>query len=636
MVWESRYDDSNGVYYYFDPESNVSTWSRPMNYKPVATDFEELLDPSSGVAYYLDKCTGESTWERPACMGPAFAEQAAEETIPNKAGNAVKTASASSSSSKPMSLRDYMNEGRSKKAAAAAHQDVVVLAKGNPKPTWSLDSFAPSPTPQPTKTPIYKDPIKPSEFVDVSHTMCAVAGCTGPITTGGLCKLHYSIHLLDVSERRRASSGFEGRCAAPRCDGVMFKAGFCKAHYVEHQRNTVDHYQQGINAAIAYEEKIGDGPAVKYSKEKILLMKEARREEEVRRRDAEAKRVFEESQRERREAIERIKLRQTKGDLEMPGAAQEAPPPAPPSPPPPAAPEPPDATAELEARLRAASEERRHLLELVENANRSKESNEQLLMQKMVEMELELEGERRRKGELELREAEDEERSRREMEAFREEQRRQVEVLRRQLEDAERAKQDAESSASVNESELSVYQDRQREMEEKLREMERRLADEKRLKEQQEVERLRLESNVRAEREELGRRKLEEERLKSELMSLQGAQSQHVDDLRRQLADAERARSEVESSVIVNESEMTIYFEKQHELEQQLLVFKEKEEQENYNLKIAEALRKVEEEKNRRLKKEGEERRKQMELEMLREKNLGRKHAKGGSYDDTG
>ena len=44
----------------------------------------------------------------------------------------------------------------------------------------------------------------------------------------------------------------------------------------------------------------------------------------------------------------------------------------------------------------------------------------------------------------------------------------------------------------------------------------------------------------------------------------------------------------------------------------------------NYNLKIAEALRKVEEEKRQRLAEEAAERRKQMELELLKEKNKGR------------
>ena len=44
----------------------------------------------------------------------------------------------------------------------------------------------------------------------------------------------------------------------------------------------------------------------------------------------------------------------------------------------------------------------------------------------------------------------------------------------------------------------------------------------------------------------------------------------------------------------------------------------------NYNLKIAEALRKVEEEKRLRLREEAAERRKQLELEMLVEKNRGK------------
>jgi len=43
----------------------------------------------------------------------------------------------------------------------------------------------------------------------------------------------------------------------------------------------------------------------------------------------------------------------------------------------------------------------------------------------------------------------------------------------------------------------------------------------------------------------------------------------------------------------------------------------------NYNLKIAEALRKVEEEKRLRLTEEAAERRKQMELELQIEKNKG-------------
>jgi len=553
-MWEARFDDSQAAWYYFDPESSVSTWDRPLNYIPSPSDYETKYDPSNyNQPYYFDKTTGESTWSKPACL--IQASSPAPPPIPPPA----------ESTGKPMSLRDYMKEGRK----AKQHQQPQVLVETD--------------QPQRVVRPAPAPPPAQSSYDDASSSStCAVHDCSGPISNGGFCKLHYEIHLLDVSERRRANSGFVGRCAAPRCETEMFKAGLCRQHYNEHQRNLVDHYQQGINEEIMKEEAANH--SVKYSKEMMMLRKQAKWEEELRQRDADAKRAFEASQRERREAIERIKMRQAAGELEMPPAA---PPAAPPSPPPAAPPSPPQAPP-------PAPPDRSEIDSL--------EAQLSAMKQKMAAMEMELSEEAAERSRLQSRmsaEREAVERARLEEMRLKDEIEREkggeIDFLQQQLRDAERARAEAESNVIVNESEMTIWFDKQQQLA------------------QQEEERLRAEVEKRGE-----------------------AQGAEVDALKRQLKDAEAARFEAEKNVVVNEESMTIWFDQQQELEQQLLVFKEREEQENYNLKIAEALRKVEEEKRARLQLEGEERRKQMELELLRGKNKGRANAKGGSYGETG
>ena len=88
------------------------------------------------------------------------------------------------------------------------------------------------------------------------------------------------------------------------------------------------------------------------------------------------------------------------------------------------------------------------------------------------------------------------------------------------------------------------------------------------------------------------------------------------EERKRLLEEAERIKHEGMKGAEAADHEMTIYVEKVVELERELERHRERVEQENYNLKIAEALAKVEREKAERLRLEGEERRKQMELEV--------------------
>ena len=84
---------------------------------------------------------------------------------------------------------------------------------------------------------------------------------------------------------------------------------------------------------------------------------------------------------------------------------------------------------------------------------------------------------------------------------------------------------------------------------------------------------------------------------------------------RSKLEEAAREKEELANKKVQQtDHEMVIYMERVVELEKEVDAHRERVEQENYNLKIAEALAKVEREKNERLRLEGEERRKQMEV----------------------
>lgn len=93
---------------------------------------------------------------------------------------------------------------------------------------------------------------------------------------------------------------------------------------------------------------------------------------------------------------------------------------------------------------------------------------------------------------------------------------------------------------------------------------------------------------------------------------------------------AKLKEEEANKKVQQTDHEMVIYMERVVELEKEVDAHRERVEQENYNLKIAEALAKIEREKNERLRLEAEERRKQMELELLRGKMDGRGKPKIG------
>ena len=135
------------------------------------------------------------------------------------------------------------------------------------------------------------------EAVD-EEDLCAVFTCSGVKTPGtaGYCATHYKLHLLTLEEpnHRRRNSGLDGLCAAPNCRGGIFKAGFCNRHYHNHQRNLVDNISAG---GAKTPEQDHPAPEVRKdyganSKEIVLLMARARKEEEERKRDKELRESY--------------------------------------------------------------------------------------------------------------------------------------------------------------------------------------------------------------------------------------------------------------------------------------------------------------------------------------------------------
>ena len=185
-MWKARYDTARQYWYYYNTMSGEATWNRPHDYTDRPSDFEEKFDAETDRNYYYNKLTQESSWEIPSCWRGEGAYPAPIPPSPPTPPPAIRK------QPKPTSLREFL----AKKGGGER-----VCAEFGSMNTQS-------------------------EFVDNSKACCGVRGCTGCIHNGGLCQTHYEIHLLDIGERRRGRSGFEGLCA--KCSSPMFKAGFCK------------------------------------------------------------------------------------------------------------------------------------------------------------------------------------------------------------------------------------------------------------------------------------------------------------------------------------------------------------------------------------------------------------------------
>ncbi|GMH87233.1 hypothetical protein TrVE_jg6913 [Triparma verrucosa] len=76
--WEERLDEGSGATYYFNTETEESVWEKPVKPKTqeaapaaAAHNWEERLDEGSGATYYFNTETEESVWERPPEMDAA-------------------------------------------------------------------------------------------------------------------------------------------------------------------------------------------------------------------------------------------------------------------------------------------------------------------------------------------------------------------------------------------------------------------------------------------------------------------------------------------------------------------------------------------------------------------------------------
>jgi len=436
--------------------------------------------------------------------------------------------------------------------------------------TISIRLPPPPPQPQPQNQQDYQR-YKDDERGD-NISICAVENCTGAVEKGGYCKTHYDIHLLDVSTRSRRNSGFAGTCGAPGCTRNLYRAGYCTYHFNDHQRNLVDH--QARDKCLLEEEAKRNGTApTLYSREVVQLQAKARREEERRQADRRAAEQFQIAQRDRLAAMEKIKERQMREQQQQ--QQQQPPPPPPPQ-------QQPQHTHKPEQRQQPVQNylEEDYLKQKLEQAEKENEylRNEKKIADdaansaQMAALSLKDEADFLREH---LLAADDENyRIRHEMELLRDKQSK-LEEERKQF--------------LLIEESLDVQMTHLKEMQ-----IAQVCNDEETLRYKDEAQRLRREkAELKAKQKES---RAKEEELKIQITHLKDIETQvmlQVQESARQLPPPPSA-------------------ERQKEIDDQ-----------NYNLKIAEALRKVEEEKRLRLQEEAAERRKQMELELQIEKNRG-------------
>ena len=441
-------------------------------------------------------------------------------------------------------------------------------------PVKSLVAQLPPPGPHTTTTETETE----TEH-NTTHMSCAVMGCSGIIHNGGYCKTHYEIHLLDVGTRSRRNSGFAGTCGAPGCKRQLFRAGYCESHFHDHQRNLVDHTAR--DKAIWEENERASGRLPeKFDREVILLRSKAKKEEEQRRRDRLAADQFRIAQEERIAAIASIKARQ---------ARENYPPPPPQKVPPFPSPSPSDALQrQLEESQGEAARLRQRVADVETNERTAKlqaqgeQKEAERLRQKFTKVET--------NAALQAQQLEDQAQQ---LEDFTNDLQHQLHITEDKNQFLQTKLNDLKLRQKAVEEDIQVTHLKDMEMAQITNEAEKE-------KYKREAERLRQE------KEELTIRQMELEAERVVTLAQEAevvVQITHLKELETTIVEVEGppAKERVVSSA------------RQAILDDQ-----------NYNLKIAEALRKVEEEKRQRLAEEAAERRKQMELELLKEKNKGR------------
>ena len=67
-MWTTHYDDDCQGYYYYNSETEETTWDRPAEYVSRAEDFTEHYSEEHEAPYFYNLTTKETTWERPPCL----------------------------------------------------------------------------------------------------------------------------------------------------------------------------------------------------------------------------------------------------------------------------------------------------------------------------------------------------------------------------------------------------------------------------------------------------------------------------------------------------------------------------------------------------------------------------------------
>jgi len=74
-LWVARLDDENGQFYYEDMVNGETSWDAPEEFCDAAETWNAHLDAESGDYYYENLNTGEVTWNQPECLQPASAPE---------------------------------------------------------------------------------------------------------------------------------------------------------------------------------------------------------------------------------------------------------------------------------------------------------------------------------------------------------------------------------------------------------------------------------------------------------------------------------------------------------------------------------------------------------------------------------
>ena len=116
--WIALFDESSGSTYYYNQETNVSQWEKPIEtnvsvpsiQQPLPIGWVQLVDPASGSPYYYHQSSNMTQWDRPTDIA-LNASTTATTYSANKTNKASQPKSKTSTSSGSYARRGYSTAG---------------------------------------------------------------------------------------------------------------------------------------------------------------------------------------------------------------------------------------------------------------------------------------------------------------------------------------------------------------------------------------------------------------------------------------------------------------------------------------------------------------------------------------------